>query len=430
MAQYTKETTVKLTDIHWSQTSEICDQINTPIPKNGDETATASMWLIRLERDFDGVLSIDRRTFLEIFDNFGYDPYWLSMILSSTYGFFSRLKEGGTQYTYYIHTVSYTMLWTYNPHETTTKAVLIPREHSRYPEQIFKSFIQTVVHHKDLVSDSRFCSFVCAVEVVRWIEGTAFENLGRIRSIEVDTGHGAWHEVQHDSPPSTDELMEDSKRLGFVLTALANVSRHACIVRAILNDLASAQPLSSNRPALAQSSNTTSVPSPFDDILVAASMLEGQTQSGELQAGYLQERARTQQAVIFNLLTREDAKSSKEIALAARKDSYSMKTIAIMTMIFLPPTFFATLFAMPLLKWDGPKVVQPNFGIYWAVSLPTTVAVLLIWHWMSSEKTIFARRWTWIKRGRHESDENVDLEKARNDLEMFRWNGLRYRSKQ
>lgn len=107
-----------------------------------------------------------------------------------------------------------------------------------------------------------------------------------------------------------------------------------------------------------------------------------------------------------------------------------MKTIAIMTMIFLPPTFFATLFAMPLLKWDGPQVVQQNFGIYWAVSLPTTAAVLLIWHWMSSEKTIFARGWTWIKRGRHESDENVDLEKARNDLETFRWNGLRYRSKQ
>ncbi|KAI4912318.1 hypothetical protein J4E85_011051 [Alternaria conjuncta] len=159
-------------------------------------------------------------------------------------------------------------------------------------------------------------------------------------------------------------------------------------------------------------------------------MLEGQTKSGELQAVYLQERGRTQQAVIFNLLTRDDAKSSKEIALAARKDSYSMKTIAIMTMIFLPPTFFATLFAMPLLKWDGPKVIQPSFGIYWAASLPTTAAVLLIWHWMSSEETIFVKGWAWIKPGRLESDQDVDVDKAHNDLEAFRWNGLRYKSKQ
>ncbi|KAI4703511.1 hypothetical protein J4E89_010087 [Alternaria sp. Ai002NY15] len=328
------------------------------------------MRLISLERDFEGVLAIDRRTFLEIFDNFGYDPYWLGMILSSTYGFFPRLKEGGTQYACYLHTVSYTMLWTYDPHATTTKAVLIPREHSQYPQQIFKSVIDTIIHHKDLISDARFCSFMCAIQTVRWIEGTAFENLGRIRSIEVTTGHGAWHEVLHDSPPSTDELMKHSKRLGFVLTALANVSRHACIVRAILNDL------------------------------------------------------------IFNLLTRDDAKSSKEIALAARKDSYSMKTIAIMTMIFLPPTFFATLFAMPLLTWDGPKVIQPSFGIYWAASLPTTAAVLLIWHWMSSEETIFVKGWAWIKPGRLESDQDVDVDKAHNDLEAFRWNGLRYKSKQ
>ena len=299
VAQYTKaETTVKLTNVHWSQTSEICDQINTPIPKNVDATATASMRLISLERDFEGVLAIDRRTFLEIFDNFGYDPYWLGMILCSTYGFFPRLKEGGTQYACYLHTVSYTMLWTYDPHATTTKAVLIPREHSQYPQQIFKSVIDTIIHHKDLISDARFCSFVCAIQTVRWIEGTAFENLGRIRSIEVTTGHGAWHEVLHDSPPSTDELMKHSKRLGFVLTALANVSRHACIVRAILNDLVSAQPLSSIHSTLAQSSSTPSVQMPLDNILVAASMLKGQIQSGELQANYLQERGRTQQAVV------------------------------------------------------------------------------------------------------------------------------------
>jgi len=283
----------KLTEIDWCSNKNICDEINAPIPKNDNEEATASMRLIRLELDNNGVFFIDQRTFLEIFDGFGFDPYWLDMILSSTYGFFSHRKEGGAQTTYYLHTVSYTMLWSYDYHEVTTKAMLVPREHSRCPQQVFDGFIQTIAHHKELVKDARFCSFVCAIQVVRWIEGTAFENLCRIRSIEVATGHGAWQEVRHVLSPSTDELVRKSKLLGSVLTALANVSRHACIVRAILNDLTLAHPSSIRHTVVAQSSSTLS-----DGILVAASMLEGQTKSGELQAGYLQERGRTQQAVV------------------------------------------------------------------------------------------------------------------------------------
>jgi hypothetical protein len=96
------------------------------------------------------------------------------------------------------------------------------------------------------------------------------------------------------------------------------------------------------------------------------------------------------------LLALEDAKNSKTIALATRKDSYNMKAIFIVTMIFLPPTFFATLFAMPLLKWDDPKVEQPGFEIYWAVSLPTTAIVLSVWHVMSSKRTVFAETWKLI----------------------------------
>jgi hypothetical protein len=90
-------------------------------------------------------------------------------------------------------------------------------------------------------------------------------------------------------------------------------------------------------------------------------------------------------------------KNSKTIALATRKDSYFMKAIAIVTIIFLPPTFFATLFAIPLLKWDDPKVAQPGFELYWAFSLPTTAIALSIWHIMSSERTVFAKAWRLIK---------------------------------
>lgn len=56
-----------------------------------------------------------------------------------------------------------------------------------------------------------------------------------------------------------------------------------------------------------------------------------------------------------------------------------MKTIAIMTMVFLPATFFAALFSLPLLEWDQPKVIHDRFWVYWAFTVPCTFAVFVIW---------------------------------------------------
>jgi Mg2+ and Co2+ transporter CorA len=98
---------------------------------------------------------------------------------------------------------------------------------------------------------------------------------------------------------------------------------------------------------------------------------------------------------LFGLLTHEDASSSislanssKELSEAAKKDSSAMKTIAVMTMAFLPGTFFAALFAVPSLKWDQPSVIQDNFWIYWAFTLPSTALVFLAWFSIMQRRSI------------------------------------------
>jgi hypothetical protein len=65
-----------------------------------------------------------------------------------------------------------------------------------------------------------------------------------------------------------------------------------------------------------------------------------------------------------------------------------MKTIAIMTMVFLPATFFAALFAIPTLQWEGPTVVQPRFWVYWAFTIPCTVLVFSVWYFILRRKKI------------------------------------------
>ncbi|TVY41047.1 hypothetical protein LSUB1_G003808 [Lachnellula subtilissima] len=71
-----------------------------------------------------------------------------------------------------------------------------------------------------------------------------------------------------------------------------------------------------------------------------------------------------------------------QIALESKADSSAMKAIAVLTMIFLPGTFVASFFAMPLFDWDAETqsgVVKNRFWIYWVVTVPGTVAVLVVW---------------------------------------------------
>ena len=90
---------------------------------------------------------------------------------------------------------------------------------------------------------------------------------------------------------------------------------------------------------------------------------------------------------IVQMMTRDEAFASIELARAAVLDSSSMKVIAIMTMVFLPGTFFAALFSVPSLRWDTRPVIQDNFWVYWAFTLPFTALVLLIWAGWSAWKT-------------------------------------------
>ena len=93
---------------------------------------------------------------------------------------------------------------------------------------------------------------------------------------------------------------------------------------------------------------------------------------------------------LFNLLARGDAQANIDLAKAAMHDSTSMKTIVIMTMGFLPATFFAALFAVPSLQWDQPTVVGSRFWVYWAITIPTTVLVFLIWSGLMHSSKLLA----------------------------------------
>lgn len=75
-------------------------------------------------------------------------------------------------------------------------------------------------------------------------------------------------------------------------------------------------------------------------------------------------------------MTHLDASLNTEIAAAAHRDSSAMRSIAMMTMIFLPATFFAALFSMPCI----PNWAQTNFWVYWVCAGPSTAIVLGVFY--------------------------------------------------
>ncbi|KAH8686113.1 hypothetical protein BGZ60DRAFT_396910 [Tricladium varicosporioides] len=79
--------------------------------------------------------------------------------------------------------------------------------------------------------------------------------------------------------------------------------------------------------------------------------------------------------------SKEDSAIMRTIAIETKKDSSAMKTIAILGMFFLPGTFVAAIFAMPVFNWDvsGFPKAKVGFSYYLSITIPLTCLVLTTW---------------------------------------------------
>lgn len=82
------------------------------------------------------------------------------------------------------------------------------------------------------------------------------------------------------------------------------------------------------------------------------------------------------------------AEDSKSLAVVAGHDSFSMQTLAILTMAFLPATFLATVFAMPIMEWEKGMgaVMRPEIALYIGLSVPLTVCIFGGWIYLIRQR--------------------------------------------
>ncbi|KAJ4249058.1 hypothetical protein NW762_012390 [Fusarium torreyae] len=85
-----------------------------------------------------------------------------------------------------------------------------------------------------------------------------------------------------------------------------------------------------------------------------------------------------------------------EIALATSQDSRHMRSIALVTMIFLPGTFFASIFSMGFFEWDGidgAVAVSRYFWIYVVLAVGFTVLTVGVWWYLGVYRYSRHRPW-------------------------------------
>ncbi|KAF9760890.1 hypothetical protein IL306_004067 [Fusarium sp. DS 682] len=111
-------------------------------------------------------------------------------------------------------------------------------------------------------------------------------------------------------------------------------------------------------------------------------------QSLQCRASANKERLLNEIQLAFNSVAQYDSRISVEIGQATQSDSAAMKTIAFVTLGFLPATFVSAMFSMSFFKIDddtGVWNVNGKFWLYWVFAIPATLftwGMWLTWQWL------------------------------------------------
>ncbi|KAJ2902499.1 protein kinase [Zalerion maritima] len=89
-------------------------------------------------------------------------------------------------------------------------------------------------------------------------------------------------------------------------------------------------------------------------------------------------------------------KANMAIALSAKRDSSQMKSIALLTMVFLPATFMATFFSMTFFEWKPPPatpIVSKWIWMYFVFTAVVTAVTIGLWNLFANKRHQRLRRW-------------------------------------
>ncbi|KAL8346215.1 hypothetical protein RB601_004004 [Gaeumannomyces tritici] len=378
------------------------------------EPGAATLRIAHITRKLDVSLEISQKSFLSLLATMRADSCVRYYICHDYDGFHTHGGGGGaaatpsgaggssTLTTRFLGTLLYALVWTFDPCTLTTLVLFLNRR-----LHTFLGFVDTLrALRLHLAAGPSLPGFASGLFLTREFDHqTGRWELGTLREVETETGFGPHPHARANTARNFDiqQLTNWVQAVGEVGGNMDNRMRHMRVARGVLEVVKSegADPPDLEfrggdaRRRYLEASAALAEAVPVMDRRMATYID---------YLAYLSVRAQRLSAVLFAQLTHVDAGASIKLARSSAEDSSSMKTIAAMTMAFLPATFFAALFAVPSLQWNGQdKVVQDSFWVYWAFTLPATALVFLIWLLMTKRQWL-ARHLSGLARGSSASE--------------------------
>ncbi|KAM7220645.1 hypothetical protein V8F06_004049 [Rhypophila decipiens] len=357
-------------------------------------TPAANLKLACIYRTLDFELGISRGCFNRILNLMRADPSVKYMICRD-YDGFHEYHTQGFLLTRFVGNAMYALVWTFDPATLTTTALFINRR-----RRWFEEFASVLSEYRTLMSTPSLLCFVSAFLVKNFDSETGGWELATIQHIEGKTGFGPhpfdWrgieplHYLHNINRFDIHQLTSWLQAVNEIAGNAVNRDRHQKqglkLLSMIQDEVTTGETF-----GLTTTSSVERGKADLNELQKALVPVQRHISSYIEYSEYLKDRAGRLANVLFALLTHSDADASILLAAATKRDSSSMKTIAVMTMVFLPATFFAALFSMPTLQWDQNQVMQDKFWVYWAFTIPVTVAVFVVWvlvygrHWIRKQ---------------------------------------------
>ncbi|KAF3056518.1 hypothetical protein GL218_06493 [Daldinia childiae] len=347
---------------------------------------------------------------VEVFDYLRLDSALLAYLISSRSGWYCVASDG--RYNFMIKDYLYMLAWTFDPTTLETRAMLAAR--SDYKKRSSLKNKDGDFHLPGLRAAHLYhplsLACLCLTDFVFYFDKLIVDEGYTIGYIEEDTGHGLWvKENTQTQDFNLEKLMAASRNIAKIIGLFANLFKSVEVTHTLIESLQDEKTWKEwyGRDDEESLKNFEYCVTSFNS---AVGLLKLRIKTIKQSGRVFDERAKAQSNVIATLIRRQDAitshqlgEASKKLAEATKKDSSDMKVIAIMTMAFLPATFFAALFDLPTLAWDQPQVITNNFWVYWAFTLPTTLLIFALWYVLNERKFF-----VWSKS--RDKDTDVEME--------------------
>ncbi len=297
---------------------------------SSNRDVTASLTLVSLGHDRDENILISKTVFMSVFQRFGIDPRFLQLVKTNRYGL--HYDWDGQRVSYYIGTAMYILMWSFDRETRTTRAILLSRDFINTEE--LGSLRRLLQLEVDRLHSPFLLAWVSLAQLSNWMDSSTYYLLTRIRQLEELTGYGPYGRKTASSEIPIDRLTQTSKDIGYVQVNLANQLRHVTIGLAIASHIATR---AAKLTDYATESYILWCQQELQGFNSTIPSLQRTLNDSSAYVYYLQERVRGQNTVVYALIQQADArininlaKANKELAEASKKDTSSMKSIAIM----------------------------------------------------------------------------------------------------